>query len=249
MIAFSWRHRSVCGIGEDEMIYILAILVPGLAFWKMKKYGLMMLCVLLQCTILGWLPAAIWATISVIFYEKGSETDRLIAAIEKMGRASEPPRPEPPRSSPRATYSSQTDRRVDEILGERALPNVRETYRTTSIEERGRFRVPRVSWAFNILMALTFVVLGTFYGPSLVEYGKSTWDRIFKPKDDIASLIVCCKAMCRHMECNGYIKISCEQTYLEAELDRTKLTIKDAKNNVVTELGKGASGVQIPECM
>lgn len=47
------------------MIYLIAIILPWLAFMLKGRIGLGLLCLLLQITIIGWLPAAIWAIVVI----------------------------------------------------------------------------------------------------------------------------------------------------------------------------------------
>lgn len=43
---------------------LIAILIPWLSFFLRGKILTGILCLILQITIIGWLPAAIWAVIS-----------------------------------------------------------------------------------------------------------------------------------------------------------------------------------------
>lgn len=43
------------------MIYLLAVLIPGLAIMLCGRTWVGILCLALQFTILGWLPATLWA--------------------------------------------------------------------------------------------------------------------------------------------------------------------------------------------
>jgi uncharacterized membrane protein YqaE (UPF0057 family) len=47
------------------MIYLLAILLPFMALLVRGKWVQALLCLLLQITVLGWVPAAIWAILVV----------------------------------------------------------------------------------------------------------------------------------------------------------------------------------------
>lgn len=47
------------------MMILLAILLPPLAMLLAKKPFQALLCLVLQCTLLGWIPAAIWAVVTV----------------------------------------------------------------------------------------------------------------------------------------------------------------------------------------
>lgn len=47
------------------MIYLLAILLPWLALMLRGRIWQGILCILLQLTVLGWIPAAIWAVLVI----------------------------------------------------------------------------------------------------------------------------------------------------------------------------------------
>ena len=47
------------------MIYLVAILLPFLALLLRGRIFQGLLCLLLQITVLGWIPAAIWAVLVV----------------------------------------------------------------------------------------------------------------------------------------------------------------------------------------
>lgn len=56
------------------MRLILAILVPWLNFFTIGKPIAGLICLILQLTLIGWLPAAIWSVYSLSQYH----TDRKI---------------------------------------------------------------------------------------------------------------------------------------------------------------------------
>lgn len=43
------------------MMILIAVLFPWLSFFLRGKILVGILCLILQCTLIGWLPAAIWA--------------------------------------------------------------------------------------------------------------------------------------------------------------------------------------------
>lgn len=45
---------------------LLSIFFPGISFLIRGKIGSFIFCILLQMTIIGWIPCAIWAVSSVI---------------------------------------------------------------------------------------------------------------------------------------------------------------------------------------
>jgi len=63
------------------MRYLLAFFFPWLTFFTMGKFGQGIICLFLQLTILGWVPAVIWAFFSISDYNRQKETDRLMDFI------------------------------------------------------------------------------------------------------------------------------------------------------------------------
>jgi len=65
------------------MCLLLAIFLPFVAFFTIGRPIAGILCLLLQITLIGWLPAAIWAVYSLGQYK----TDRKIEkAMANAGR-------------------------------------------------------------------------------------------------------------------------------------------------------------------
>lgn len=63
---------------EEIMQLLLAIFLPFLAFFTIKRPIAGIICLFLQITLIGWIPAALWAVYSLSQYN----TDR---KIEKAG--------------------------------------------------------------------------------------------------------------------------------------------------------------------
>jgi hypothetical protein len=61
---------------------LLAILLPWLSFLLRGKILVGIICLLLQCTLLGWIPAAIWGVISLNNERADKRTDRIITATQ-----------------------------------------------------------------------------------------------------------------------------------------------------------------------
>ncbi|WP_263410425.1 YqaE/Pmp3 family membrane protein [Terriglobus tenax] len=57
------------------MRLLIAFLFPWLTFFLIGRPFTGLLCLLLQCTLLGWIPATIWAVYALSQYK----TDRKIA--------------------------------------------------------------------------------------------------------------------------------------------------------------------------
>lgn len=66
-----------------KMRYLLALFIPWLTFFTMGKVIQGVLCLILQITVIGWLPATIWAFFVISDYNRKQENDRLINAINK----------------------------------------------------------------------------------------------------------------------------------------------------------------------
>ena len=62
------------------MRFLIALLLPWLAFFTIGRPFAGIICLILQLTVLGWIPAAIWAVYSLSQYQ----TEKKIAAA--MGR-------------------------------------------------------------------------------------------------------------------------------------------------------------------
>ncbi|WP_449401056.1 YqaE/Pmp3 family membrane protein [Chryseobacterium wanjuense] len=62
---------------------LLAILLPFLSFMVRGKILTGIICLLLQITLIGWLPAAIWAALSLNSERADKRNEKLIRAIRK----------------------------------------------------------------------------------------------------------------------------------------------------------------------
>ena len=69
------------------MRYLIALLFPWITFFTMGKIGQGILCLLLQITIIGWLPATIWAFVAIGGYHADKRTDRIVNAISRNSSA------------------------------------------------------------------------------------------------------------------------------------------------------------------
>jgi len=57
---------------------ILAIVIPWFVFFTMGKPIQGIICLILQITLIGWIPAAIWAVYTLSQYN----TDKKISALK-----------------------------------------------------------------------------------------------------------------------------------------------------------------------
>ncbi|HDM8239176.1 TPA: YqaE/Pmp3 family membrane protein [Vibrio campbellii] len=65
------------------MRLLLAILIPWLQFFTIGRPWAGVFCLLLQLTLIGWIPAAIWSVYALMNYE----TDKKIEAMEPQQKA------------------------------------------------------------------------------------------------------------------------------------------------------------------
>lgn len=59
------------------MRLLLAIFVPWLQFFTIGRYWAGVICLLLQISLVGWLPAAIWSVYALINYETDQKIEKL----------------------------------------------------------------------------------------------------------------------------------------------------------------------------
>ena len=52
-----------------DMRYVIALLLPWLSFFTMGMPLCGLLCLLLQVSLIGWLPAVIWAFYAIYNYD------------------------------------------------------------------------------------------------------------------------------------------------------------------------------------
>lgn len=65
------------------MMYLVAILVPPLAMFLSGKPFQAVICLVLQATVIGWLPAAIWAALVVNSRQADKRNEKLIREMRK----------------------------------------------------------------------------------------------------------------------------------------------------------------------
>lgn len=61
---------------------LLSVLVPWLAFLLRGKILSGLLCLVLQLTILGWIPAAIWAVASLLNDRQEKRMERMMQSMK-----------------------------------------------------------------------------------------------------------------------------------------------------------------------
>ena len=62
---------------------LIAILLPWLSFLMRGKVLHFIVCLVLQITLIGWLPAAIWAVIDLQNKRAERRTNRMIKAMRR----------------------------------------------------------------------------------------------------------------------------------------------------------------------
>jgi uncharacterized membrane protein YqaE (UPF0057 family) len=65
------------------MRYLIALFLPWLSFFTMGKVFQGFICLILQLTLIGWLPATLWAFVSISNYKADQRTDRILRAVSK----------------------------------------------------------------------------------------------------------------------------------------------------------------------
>ena len=65
------------------MRYLVALFFPWISFFTMGKVVQGFLCLLLQLTIIGWLPATVWAFAAIGSYHADKRSGRVIDAIQR----------------------------------------------------------------------------------------------------------------------------------------------------------------------
>lgn len=65
------------------MRYVLAFFLPWLSLMLQGKVGSGIVCLILQLTIIGWIPAFIWAVTALNRMYADRRTRNIIKAIEK----------------------------------------------------------------------------------------------------------------------------------------------------------------------
>jgi uncharacterized membrane protein YqaE (UPF0057 family) len=64
------------------MMTLIAIFFPSLSFLLRGKLLTALLCLILQITLIGWIPAAIWAVLSLQNARADRRNARLIKAVK-----------------------------------------------------------------------------------------------------------------------------------------------------------------------
>ena len=65
------------------MMYLLAMLLPPVAMLMVGRAMEAVICLILQLTVFGWLPAAIWACFMVNSHQTEKRMERLVKESKK----------------------------------------------------------------------------------------------------------------------------------------------------------------------
>ena len=65
---------------------LIAIFLPFLSFILRGRIFTGILCLILQITLIGWIPAAVWAVISLQNSRADRRNAKLIRAVRSQGR-------------------------------------------------------------------------------------------------------------------------------------------------------------------
>jgi hypothetical protein len=69
-----------------KYMLLLAILLPWLSFIFRGKIFSGIICLILQVTLIGWIPAAVWAVVSLQNSRAERRNEKLIKAIKSSSR-------------------------------------------------------------------------------------------------------------------------------------------------------------------
>ena len=65
------------------MRYLIALFLPWLSFFTMGKIFQGIICLILQLTLFGWIPATIWAFVSISNYHADQRTEKVLRAVAR----------------------------------------------------------------------------------------------------------------------------------------------------------------------
>jgi len=63
------------------MRLILAILLPWLQFFTIRRPVAGVICLVLQLTLIGWIPASIWSAFALSQYKTDQKIDKAVRAL------------------------------------------------------------------------------------------------------------------------------------------------------------------------
>lgn len=69
--------------GASFMRLILAILLPWLQFFTIGRPFAGIICLILQITLIGWIPAAIWSVYALTQYKTDQKIERALGGNQR----------------------------------------------------------------------------------------------------------------------------------------------------------------------
>ena len=186
------------------MRYVLAFFCPWLTFVTLGKFGRAFLCFLLQLSMVGWLPAVIWAATSVGGHNADKRTDRVVDAINKNNAATRAASAAPP------IPDYVPPPRPQEAAG--PIPTVESYLRSGpdgSVPRSSAAAAPRNSGAERDYA-------------SERSYDERKWRALIRFDDEIAAAANRARGFGAHCEdelARSYLRLN-DKSYLEALLDK-----------------------------
>ena len=68
------------------MRLFIALILPWLAFFTIKRPFAGIICLILQLTLIGWIPAAIWAVYALSQYKTDKKIEKALAQASQKER-------------------------------------------------------------------------------------------------------------------------------------------------------------------
>ena len=68
------------------MRLFIALILPWLAFFTIKRPFAGIICLILQLTLIGWIPAAIWAVYALSQYKTEKKKKKALAQASQQER-------------------------------------------------------------------------------------------------------------------------------------------------------------------
>ena len=68
------------------MNYLSALFCPWLVFFYIRETKRGFICLLLQITVVGWMPVTVWSFFTMASYNKKKESERILDAINASRR-------------------------------------------------------------------------------------------------------------------------------------------------------------------
>lgn len=64
------------------MRYVIALFLPWVSFFTIGRPFSAIICLLLQITLIGWLPATLWAFVAISGHSADKRTDKIVRAVK-----------------------------------------------------------------------------------------------------------------------------------------------------------------------